>query len=154
MANHFSPFWGTFLLAPLTVSYAFLLLSWNPKTPFCSTLATYPPHPCHATILLHPCHISAAPPLPHFCSNRSTVATMLLFSCHGPSSTFPVTLLQLCSSYNTWPLFTLPLLLPFLGHIVSSDLPLFSWYFNFHHHGRMLRCYKKIKNLLKVLLTA
>ena len=93
------------------------------------------------TFLLYPCHLPA-PPLPHSCS--TLVTFLLLHPCHtfaptdlpmpqlgssvatAPHPLFPVTLLQLCSSYNTWPLFTLPLLLPFLCHNVSSDLPLFS----------------------------
>ena len=122
---------NTFLLYPCH-------LSAPPLPQSCSTLVTF--------LLLHPCHTFAPTdlPIPQFCSSGAT----------APHPLFPVTLLQLCSSYNTWPLFTLPLLLPFLCHIVSSDLPLFSCYFNFHDQGRILRCYKKIKNLLNVLLTA
>ena len=74
-AKHFSPFFrGTFLAAPLSLSYAFLLLSsiqtqkhrFALSLPYiCSTLAIF---------LLHPCHFFAAPPLPHFCSTLATLS--------------------------------------------------------------------------------
>ena len=88
-------------------SYAFLLLGWNPKTPFCSTLATYLPHPCNIP----------APPLSHFCC--STLATLLLqpiYRCHNSAPRLPRRLIHF-----------------FLLRCYSSALPIILGHFSLFH---------------------